>query len=159
MRRSDREVTDINSILEIVGRAKILHLGLFDKGFPYIVPMHFGYEFSEGRFVFFLHSAKEGHKLDLIKDNPNVCIELECDVSDISGGEIPCKYGSTYASVIGQGRAEIVREEQEKIKGLKLLMENQTGRRFEIDGNMAATVEVIKVVLSDFTAKARQKSN
>ena len=156
MRRSDREVTDINSILEIVGRAKILHLGLFDIGFPYIVPMHFGYEFSEGRFVFFLHSAKEGHKLDLIKDNPNVCIELECDVNLISGGEVPCKYGSEYASVIGRGQAELVEDEEEKIKGLKLLMKNQTGRCFEIDGKMAESVAVIKVVISDLSAKARR---
>ncbi|MBO6000469.1 MAG: pyridoxamine 5'-phosphate oxidase family protein [Spirochaetales bacterium] len=158
MRRSDREVTDINSILEIVGRAKILHLGLFDKGFPYIVPMHFGYEFNDGRFVFFLHSAKEGHKLDLIKDNPNVCIEMECDVNLISGGEVPCKYGSEYASVIGRGHAELVGDEEEKIKGLKLLMKNQTGRSFEIDSKMAESVEVIKVVISDLSAKARRKS-
>ena len=158
MRRSDREVTDINSILEIVGRAKILHLGLFDKGFPYIVPMHFGYEFNDGRFVFFLHSAKEGHKLDLIKDNPNVCIELECDVNLISGGEVPCKYGSEYASVIGRGHAELVEDEEEKIKGLKLLMKNQTGRCFEIDSKMAESVAVIKVVISDLSAKARRKS-
>lgn len=158
MRRSDREVTDINSILEIVGRAKILHLGLFDKGFPYIVPMHFGYEFSEGRFGFFLHSAKEGHKLDLIKDNPNVCIELECDVNLISGGEVPCKYGSEYASVIGRGYATLVEDEEEKTKGLKLLMKNQTGRCFEIDSKMAESVEVIKVVISDLSAKARRKS-
>lgn len=158
MRRSDREVTDINSILEIVGRAKILHLGLFDGEFPYIVPMHFGYEFNDGRFVFFLHSAKEGHKLDLIKDNPNVCIEMECDVNLISGGEVPCKYGSEYASVIGRGHAELVEDEEEKIKGLKLLMENQTGRCFEIDGKMAESVEVIKVVISDLSAKARRKS-
>lgn len=158
MRRSDREVTDINNILEIVGRAKILNLGLFDGEFPYIVPMHFGYEFNDGRFVFFLHSAKEGHKLDLIKDNPNVCIEMECDVNLISGGEVPCKYGSEYASVIGRGQAELVEDEEEKIKGLKLLMENQTGRCFEIDSKMAESVAVIKVVISDLTAKARRKS-
>lgn len=156
MRRSDREVTDINSILEIVSKAKILHLGLFDESFPYIVPMHFGYEFNDGRFVFFLHSAKEGHKLDLIKDNPNVCIEMECDVNLISGGEVPCKYGSEFASVIGRGHAELVADEKEKIKALQLLMKNQTGRSFEIDTKMAESVAVIKVMISDFSAKARR---
>ena len=120
--------------------------------------MHFGYEFNNGRFVFFLHSAKEGHKLDLIKDNPNVCIELECDVNLISGGEVPCKYGSEYASVIGRGHATLVEVEEEKTKGLKLLMKNQTGRCFEIDSKMAESVEVIKVVISELTAKARRKS-
>ena len=155
MRRNDREVTDMKSILEIVSKAKILHLGLFDEPYPYVVPLHFGYEFSSGQFVFYMHSAREGHKLDLLKENPNVCIEMECDVQPISGGAVPCKYGSEYASVIGRGCAELIEDESEKIKGLQLLMKNQTGRSFEIDSHMASTVAVIKVVISELTAKER----
>ncbi len=157
MRRTDREITEIERILEIVGAAKYLHLGLFDNEYPYVVPLHYGYEYTEGVLVFYLHSAKEGHKLDLIKENPNVCVELESDVVPVSGGEIACKYGSMYASVIGRGKAHLVRDEREKIRALELLMENQTGRRFTIDGNMASSVEVIKVELGEFTAKARLK--
>ena len=47
--------------------------------------------------------------------------------------------------MIGRGKAKIVEDEQEKIHGLKLLMENQTKRAFEMKGTMAATVTVIKV--------------
>ena len=63
MRRKDREVTNIDEIKQIIERAKILHLGLFDSEYPYIVPLHYGYEFTEEKLVFYLHSAKEGHKL------------------------------------------------------------------------------------------------
>ena len=80
--------------------------------------------------MFYMHSAKERHKLDLIRQNPRVCITLETDVALISG---------------------------EKIHGLSLLMLNQTGKKFEINENMAATVEVIKVAIKDFTAKAHKK--
>ena len=156
MRRKDREITDTDSILMIVSKSKILHLGLFDDGYPYVVPMHYGYEYSDGCLVFFLHSAKEGHKLYLIKENPNVCVELECDIELISGDEIPCKYGSSFSSVIGRGRAELVSDEKEKVRGLELLMKNQTGRDFEINGDMASSVEVIKIVVGEFSAKARQ---
>ena len=89
MRRKDREVTNIDEILQIIERAKILHLGLFDSEYPYVLPLHYGYEYTEGSLIFYLHSAKEGHKLDLIKNNPNVCIEMECDVNLVSGGEVP----------------------------------------------------------------------
>ncbi len=157
MRRKDREVTDINEILKIVDKAKILHLGLFDDEYPYIVPLHYGYEYKDGNLIFYMHCAKEGHKLDLIRNNHNVCVELECDVELISGEDIPCKYGSTFASVIGKGHAEILEDEQEKIIGLKLLMKNQTGRDFEIDERMANTVGVIKVTVHSFTAKANQR--
>lgn len=157
MRRTDREITNTEDILKIVDKAKILHLGLFDKDFPYIVPLHFGYEYKNGEFLFYLHGAKEGHKLDLIRENPNACIELECDVQLISGGDIPCKYSSTYGAFIGRGKAEILTNPEERIKGLELLMKNQTGRIFYIDESMATAVEVIKVTVSDFSAKARQK--
>lgn len=158
MRRKDREITDIDKILNITEKAKILRLGLFDKDYPYVVPLHYGYEFADSRLVFYMHSAKEGHKLELIASNPHVCVELDCDVELISGGEVPCMYGSSFASVIGRGVAEIVSDEQEKIKGLSLLMKHQTGRDFEINSQMAATVAVIRVTLKEFTAKSRPKA-
>lgn len=157
MRRKDREITDIGEILQIVDRAKILHLGLFDGEYPYIVPLHFGYAYENDRLTFFMHGAKEGHKLDLIRENPNACVELECDIEFVSGGDDPCVYGSTFASVMGWGKAEIVSADDEKIRGLKLLMKNQTGRAFEIDARMASAVAVMKVTLERFTAKARKK--
>lgn len=155
MRRKDREISDMKEILKIVKKARILHMGLFGNEYPYVVPLHYGYEFIDNTLVFFVHGAKKGYKLDLIKDNPHICVELECDIELVSGENVPCKYGSTYASVIGRGIAEIVTDEQEKIKGLKLLMENQTGRMFDINDKMAASVEVIKLNVTDFTAKRR----
>ena len=158
MRRKDREITDIQQILNIISKAKILRLGLFDGDYPYVVPLHYGYEYAENRLVFYMHSAKEGHKLELIANNPHVCVELDCGVELISGGEVPCIYGSTFASVIGRGVAEIVNDENEKIKGLSVLMKTQTGRDFEINSQMAATVAVIKVTLNEFTAKSKPKA-
>ena len=155
MRRKDREVTNLTEILKIVDEAKILHLGMMEQEYPYVVPMHFGYEYVENKLVFYLHCAKEGHKLDVLKENPHVCVELETGVKLVSGGEVPCQYGAAFASVIGRGKAEIVEDEQEKIHGLKLLMENQTQRAFEMNEAMAATVAVIKVTVDEFTAKRR----
>ena len=149
MRRIDREVTDLTEILKIIDAAKILHLGMMEKEYPYVVPMHFGYEYAGSQLVFYLHGAKEGHKLDVMQENPHVCVEL------VSGGDVPCKYGAFFASVVGRGKAELVENEQEKIKGLKLLMQNQTQRAFEINEEMAATVAVIKVTADKFTAKRR----
>ena len=40
MRRKDREVTNIIEILQIIEKAKVLHLALFDADYPYIVPLH-----------------------------------------------------------------------------------------------------------------------
>ena len=158
MRRKDREILKIGEILPIVDTAGILHLGLFDGDYPYVVPLHYGYELSEGCLIFYLHCAGEGHKLDLIRRNPHVCVELECDVELLPHGKSACRYGAAYASVIGRGIAEIVRDEQDKIHGMKLMMKNQTGLDFEFDGGMVSAVEVIRVSVPDFTGKARRKA-
>ncbi|MFR3342952.1 MAG: hypothetical protein ACLTS6_01860 [Anaerobutyricum sp.] len=39
MRRKDREVTNIIEILQIIEKAKVLHLALFDADYTYIVPL------------------------------------------------------------------------------------------------------------------------
>lgn len=155
MRRKDREITEIEAVLRIIKEAKVLHLGLYDGEYPYIIPLNYGFEYTDNRLVFYVHSAKEGHKIDLIKKKPEVCIELECDVEPVSGGETACKYSSAYSSVIARGKAELVSGPAEKIKGLKLLMSIQTGREFEINEQMAASVEVIRIMVESFTAKAR----
>ena len=66
MRRKDREIKDIDSVLK---RTRVLRLALREGEGVYIVPLHFGYENDGGTYTFWMHSAKEGHKLDLIREN------------------------------------------------------------------------------------------
>ena len=57
MRRKDREITESNDILKIVDEAKILHLGLFDGDYPYVVPLHYSYEYkNEHKYFVYIFS-------------------------------------------------------------------------------------------------------
>ncbi|MBE6775553.1 MAG: pyridoxamine 5'-phosphate oxidase family protein [Ruminococcaceae bacterium] len=154
MTRREREVTDINEIIAILDKAKVLHLGLVDGDEPYVVPMNYGYTLQNGKLTVYLHGALTGRKLDLMKVNPKVFFELDCDIVPFEG-KTACNYGITYASVMGRGRAAIVEDVQEKIRGLQVLMKTQTGRDFDITEKMAAIVSVIRIDVSDFTAKKR----
>lgn len=157
MRRTDRELTNIQEILNIIKQAKVLHLGLFDSDYPYIVPLNYGYEYIDNSLVFYMHGAKQGHKIDLLNANPKVCIQIESDVALVTGGEIACKYGMTYASVICQGTISLVTDTQEKIKGLNLLMKNQTNNTYTFDKKMINNALVMKVVTQNITAKTRKQ--
>ncbi len=156
MRRKDREITDINQILELLDKTQILRLGLNDDTYPYIVPLHYGYEITDDKLTFYMHSAKEGFKLDLIRRNSFATIELDNDVNLVSGGEIPCEYGSSFSSIIARGNVAIIDDVNDKIHGLKVLMKQQTGKDFEFDEKMASSVAVIKFVSDTYTAKARK---
>ena len=153
MRRKDREITDIDKIEAIIASARYMHLGMFDGEFPYIVPLHYGYQMEKGKLTFYVHCAKEGHKLECLKENRNVFVEIDRGESLITA-DIPCKYGAEYESVMCRGKAMIVEDIEEKCKALAVLMKVQTGEEHEIDDKMASAVNVVKIDVESYTAKA-----
>ena len=155
MRRKDREITEIEAIRAILDKAKVLHLAMIDGARPYVVPMNYGYALADGRLTLYLHGAKEGRKLDVLRQNDRVAFVLETNVSQVSGGDIPCKYGEAYASVMGEGTAVLLDDPVQKIEALQILMKTQTGREFAFTPAMAESVAVIRVNVDSFTAKAR----
>ena len=154
MTRRERQIADINEIIKILDKSKVLHLGLVDGDEPYVVPMNYGYTLTDGKLTVYLHGAKRGRKIDVIRANPKVFIEMECDIEPFEG-EIACKYGITYASLMGKGIAEIVEDVEEKKTALSLLMKTQTGKDFEFEDKMTAFVSIIRIDIEEFTAKHR----
>lgn len=152
MRRKDREVTDIHDLLSIVEECRICHLGLTDDKGMYIVPLNYGYEYVNDSLHLYFHSAHVGRKMDAIMNNPNVCIEMDCDHRLIEG-EKACDYSFGFKSIIGNGKASVVSDYNEKLKGLSLLMKHETQREFEFDEKMVNQVSVIKVEVNEFTGK------
>ncbi|MDD4200454.1 MAG: pyridoxamine 5'-phosphate oxidase family protein [Eubacteriales bacterium] len=154
MTRREIEVTDINEIEGMLSRAKFLHLGLVDRGRPYIVPMNYGYEMNEGRLTLYLHSGMKGHKMDLIINNPDCCFELECDVKPFNGVK-PCMNGMSYCSVMGRGRAEIIEGYEARKRAMNIFMKTQIGEEYEFSEKMLSAVHLIRVDVDEFTARKR----
>ena len=78
MRRKDREVTELEAVMEIIRQCDVLRLGLADGDYPYIVPMNFGWEEKEGRLYFYLHGAAEGRKAELLRQNGACFFQMDC---------------------------------------------------------------------------------
>ncbi len=159
MRRKDREVKSADEIRGILETCKVCRLGFSDQGSIYIVPMNFGAVFEEGRLVLYFHGAKEGKKLLLLRETPVVGIEMDCR-HELAAGNTACQYSYYYASLIGNGRAEIVTEPDEKRRALAVIMRHQTGREFtEFDTNpkLEQAVEIIRVVAEEFSCKCHSR--
>ena len=154
MTKRERQVTDREEILKILDKCKILHLGLVDGDEPYVVPMNYGYVMEGEKLTLYMHGATKGYKLDLMRKNPKVFFEMECDVQGFEG-EIACQYGTVYQSIMGRGKATIIEEPQEKIETMKLFMKSQTGRDFEFSEKMVSAVVMIRIDVSEYTAKRR----
>ncbi len=152
--RREREVTDINEIIRILDESKIAHIGLVDGDEPYVVPMNYGYVMNDGKLTIYLHGAKRGRKLDLIRNNPKVFFEAECDLVPFEG-DVACRYGLAYSSIMGKGTAEIIEDVEEKKLALSLLMKTQTGKDFDFEEKMTTIVSIIRIDVSEYTAKCR----
>lgn len=154
MTRREREITDKDEIISILDKCKILHLGLSDDMQPYVVPMNYGYEWENDTLVLYLHGATEGYKYQVIEKNPRVSFTMECDTIPFEG-KVACQYGMAYRSIMGKGIAELITDHPGKIKGLSVLMKNQTGKDFTFNEKMVSIVNVIKVTVSEYSAKKR----
>ena len=154
MTRRERQVTDETKIRHILDTAKVLRLGLAVNNEPYVVPMNYGYVMENGTLTLYLHSALRGKKLDMIRANPNVFVEMDCDHIPFEG-DVACKYGLSYSSIMGRGKAYILEDVAEKQMALSLLMKTQTDLNFSFAEKMASVVAIIRIDVQEFTAKHR----
>lgn len=130
MRRTDRQVTDTAAALAIIEAADTCHVGMVDDSGPlpepYVVALNHGFEPAlDGSLggTFWFHCAREGRKLDLLRRNPRVCIQLDCDHEPVVNA-LGCGWGMKFASVVATGRARVVEDDGERRRGLNCLMDH-----------------------------------
>lgn len=148
MRRKDKQITDREEILSIIRKSTVCRLAMTDGERPYIVPMCFG---LDGDRLYF-HCATEGTKLDLLRKNPNVCVEFDIDV-EVVPSEKACSIGIKYRSVIGFGRAGIVSGEEDIRHGMDAIIRQYGGDPSTMDEAILRETAIIRVDIGSLTGK------
>ncbi|MDD3416509.1 MAG: pyridoxamine 5'-phosphate oxidase family protein [Lachnospiraceae bacterium] len=152
MRRKDREILDKLEIYEIMKKCDSCNVAFFDRIYPYIVPMNFGVELSKDNYTLYFHGAYAGTKVELMKTNPHVAFEMDCN-HKILLDEIACKSTMEYESVCGNGIIEIVPEE-DKIEALNILMgqyQDRKDNKFKLEE--LSSVCVLRIRVNSISAK------
>lgn len=145
MRRKDRERTDIEFISEVFEKAEVLYLAMHDGDFPYCIPVNF----AQSADKIYIHSAREGHKLDCILKNPNVSFALACDVKIDRE-----HYTTLYKSVCGQGQASLVKDMHEKCRALELIGQHYNALcPTPATPEMVARIAIIRIDIHDCSGK------
>lgn len=157
MIRSDREVTDFQDIVAILSKCEVCHLALNDpSGFPYVLPVNFGYKTEDEHLTLFFHSALKGKKLDLIRADNRASFAAEKGTGVLSNKERGyCTMN--YESVIGQGRISFVEAEQEKIEALTILTDRfHPEGHFEFSHAALPRTVVYKLEVESLTGKRKE---
>ncbi len=121
-----------------------------DDGYPYGVPVSYAY--SDGRIFF--HCAKEGHKVDAIKNNPKVSFTVIAQ-DDV----IPEKYGTDFASVIAFGKASFVEDPEEMLWSHISIIEKYSNEYYdggiEYFNKAKAAMRMVKIDIEHITGKGK----
>jgi nitroimidazol reductase NimA-like FMN-containing flavoprotein (pyridoxamine 5'-phosphate oxidase superfamily) len=153
MRRKDLEVLDKERLVKVLDGCKVCRLGISDE-VPYIVPMNFGYSWDD-RLTLYFHSAPRGRKLDLMRQNPRVSFEMDCD-HQLVAGSTACRYSYRYSSLMGAGKVRFLEDAGEKLEALRCIMRQVTGTDdYEYDEPAVRSVAVFAVDATEVIGKIR----
>jgi len=119
MRRKEQEITDQSEILDIISEARVCRIGLVDGYTPYVVPVNFGFKNN----IFYFHGAKSGKKIDTLRKNPAVCVEIDIlEAFEPAEDGNACDYGFAYRSIIARGTARCIEDPGEKKEALTVIV-------------------------------------
>lgn len=155
MRRKEREIKDRAELLGLLEKSQVMYLGLIDGSAPYVVPLHFGWAEEAGELVLYFHCAPEGRKIDCIRKNPDCFITVTGETHLIKNAEA-CGWSAAFESLMLEGEAEVLTNDEEKKHGLNALMRHYG---FEGDpaysGRMLAITAVCRIRVHSITGKRR----
>jgi len=147
MRRHDKEISReaAEAILQAGEYGVLSTMG--DNGYPYGVPLSYSYKNN----CIYFHCAREGHKLDNIKNNEKVsfCVVGKTEV-------LPEDFNTRYQSVIVFGKASEL-QGQEKHDALVSLLEKYSAgfieKGLEYIKKDSELAKIIKIEIEHITGK------
>lgn len=154
VRRQNRVLDDEIRITELLQNSEygFLNLGTAENGYGYGIPISYAYD-AETKSLYY-HCALEGQKLDILKLNNKVSFCVVGVTKPIAN-----QFTTLFESVIVFGKAIIELSDDEKRKGLRLLVKKysqgyeELGEKY-MDKSWNRTF-VFKVEIEHITAKAK----
>lgn len=148
MRRTEKEVSDRAAIEDIIMQSNVCKLAMCDGNKPYIVPLCFGFKEN----VLYFHSALKGKKIEILKQNPDVCFEFDTFTQVVKSAEA-CKWGMRFKSVIGYGRATFIIDDDLKKDAFDIIMNQYGSGSFSYEAALLKSAIIIKVEIDSMTGK------
>lgn len=140
-----RLITDNDLTEAVINACPICTIGMVDSNnMPYTLPFNFGYD----KGIFYIHSGPEGQKIQVLKNNPNVCVVMSADHQMYHQSEqVACSYGMKYKSVMIRGTVEFIEDLEEKALALSIIMRHYTKREdYRYSEPSLKNVQVMKII-------------
>lgn len=124
-------------------KTRVLRLGFSRDNRPYIVPVSFGYD---GTYLY-IHTAREGMKIEYISANRHVCFEREHDVNVIRNGAAACRWTKSFYCVIGFATIEEITDAVQKADAMNRIMMHYSGREWTFDERLPREARLWRITV------------
>lgn len=151
MRRKDREM-DRAFALAVTDKCEYATLAMAAKeGEPYCVPVTIA---RDGEKIYF-HCAKAGTKIDMMRENPRVCMTCVGDTR-----RVPEEFTTKFESAVIRGRASEVTDDETKIHALRLICQRHAAAGMDgfddaIKRSLGRTA-IWQIDIEDITGKCKK---
>ncbi len=143
MRRTERQMLDTEFMHTVLRDAQEIYIAMNAEGAPYVLPVN--HVFHEGCIYF--HCATEGRKLDLLRVDPRVAFSTAVDVA-VDGTT------TRFRSICGTGLAEIMNDDAEKNKILKVIAARfKAPCHFPVSEEKFAITGMVRIRIESMTGK------
>lgn len=116
IRRKEKEITDESELRSILKSTKYVTIAMCQDNEPYLVSLSHGFE--EKKNCIYFHCAKDGKKIDILKENPVIWGQATLDEGYADG-----KCDHLYASVQFRGKVTFIEDAKEKEFALRIMIE------------------------------------
>lgn len=148
MRRKEKEIVEQEALEAVIRCCQVCRLAMNDSGYPYVVPLNFGYR----KGVLYFHGAMKGKKLRLLKQDNRAAFEMDTQL-EVVENEAACSWSMNYQSIIGRGRISMVNSPQEKKEALAIIMAHYADGTFEFPDKNVSGTAVFKLTIEKITGK------
>ena len=152
MRHPEREMKNRETM---AGLLRTCHVGrmatINSKGIPVIKPVNFIYLDER----IYIHSSKKGEKAEDIRRGSPVCFEVDEPIAYRAAGEVACKAGYYYRSIIMKGKAAFIEDRHRKLLILKKMMEKYQpgGNHWKFEEEVLEKTALIEIQIQEMTGK------
>lgn len=148
----NRLITSEHELLAVIEKADSCVMAMVGSDLlPYAIPMNFGYHQQ----TVYLHTAKEGKKVNTLKQNPSVCLVFSVDhVLRYQNEEVACSWSMKYRSVLIYGKVEFIEDVNERIEAMNYIMQKYAGKDFKYSMPAIRDVLPFKVVIEKIEGRA-----
>ena len=158
MRRKERNITNPETIKEILKANHLAVVSMIDGNIPYAVMMNYAPEWKGEEVRLIFHCAKAGRKFDCLNQNPFVSVFINDENREqvINAGKESCKWTTHYRSIILSGKIRFIEDLSSKRQMAKVFMLHYTDGEIELSEVMLNSILFLELKPQLISGKQNQ---